>query len=113
LQLDGVFFVNTQSFVLLSSACTFFFVITFARHGYYSILLSTFYSTLLQQVVSHLNRPKSPHPPSLTCAPVADAPVYSADELGGIVPVDARKPFDVRDVSGHAVVVVALMFEVF
>lgn len=30
-------------------------------------------------------------------------PLYSADELGGIIPVDTRKPFDVRGVIARIV----------
>jgi acetyl-CoA carboxylase carboxyltransferase component len=50
-----------------------------------------------------LNRPPSPSPPSLACSPDVDPPEYSLDELSGVVPLDARKPFDVREVGGPTV----------
>jgi 3-methylcrotonyl-CoA carboxylase beta subunit len=50
-------------------------------------------------IVSHLNRPK-PHTPSRI---KSQEPLYPLDELHGIVPVDARKPFDVREVIARVV----------
>jgi 3-methylcrotonyl-CoA carboxylase beta subunit len=54
---------------------------------------------LARRAVAHLNRRK---PTPLQCTPPR-APQYSADELGGIVPVDPRKPFDVREVIARIV----------
>ena len=49
---------------------------------------------LARQAVRNLNRRKQP--PIATHEPVA--PRYPASELYGVIPVDARKPFDVREI---------------
>ncbi|POM71291.1 Methylcrotonoyl-CoA carboxylase beta chain, mitochondrial, partial [Phytophthora palmivora] len=40
--------------------------------------------------------------PSVTQTPIEE-PIYSPDELGGVIPVDSRKPFDVRKVIARIV----------
>jgi len=58
---------------------------------------------LTRTVVSHLNR--APVAPStLTCLPGApEPPAYPLEQLNGLIPVDTRKPFDVRDVIARVV----------
>jgi 3-methylcrotonyl-CoA carboxylase beta subunit len=54
---------------------------------------------LARQAVRNLNRVKAPnialHPPK--------APLFDARELYGVIPTDARKPFDVRDIIARVV----------
>ncbi|MDF1684423.1 MAG: carboxyl transferase domain-containing protein [Legionellaceae bacterium] len=50
-------------------------------------------------IVSHLNRSKVHTPNRIESQP----PLYSEDELHGVVPTDARKPFDVREVIARIV----------
>ncbi len=49
---------------------------------------------IARQLISHLNRPP------LNAIPRIEnrEPLYSAEELNGIIPVDPRKPFDVKEV---------------
>jgi acetyl-CoA carboxylase carboxyltransferase component len=54
---------------------------------------------ICREVVSHLNWRKEGSPPSLR----ADAPVYDADELLGIVARDLRQPFDMREIIARVV----------
>ena len=54
---------------------------------------------LARQAVAHLNKKKAP---SLVLQPPA-APKYAADELYGVIPVDTRKPFDVREIIARIV----------
>ena len=54
---------------------------------------------LARQAVRNLNRRKQP--PIATHEPVA--PRYPASELYGVIPVDARKPFDVREIIARIV----------
>ena len=53
---------------------------------------------LARTIVSNLNRQK----PQLTHAEVIE-PRYPAEELYGVIPVDTRKPFDVREVIARIV----------
>jgi 3-methylcrotonyl-CoA carboxylase beta subunit len=50
-------------------------------------------------IVSHLNRPKAQTPNRIK----NQEPLYSEDELHGVIPTDARKPFDVREVIARVV----------
>ncbi len=54
---------------------------------------------MAREIVAHLNRPK--------CLPVVTRdpaePLYPADQLYGIVPKDARYPFDIREVIARIV----------
>lgn len=54
---------------------------------------------LARKAVSHLNKAKQPN--AADKAPVA--PAYPADELYGVIPVDTRKPFDVREIIARVV----------
>jgi len=54
---------------------------------------------IARRVVGNLNRPKQP---GVELRPPVD-PLYPADELHGVVPVDPRKPFDVREVIARLV----------
>jgi len=54
---------------------------------------------LARKAVSHLNRVKKM---PLDVLPSV-APVYDADELGGIIPADAKKPYDVREIIARIV----------
>ncbi len=54
---------------------------------------------ITRRIVGTLNRPKRP---GLEIRPPAD-PLYAAADLYGIVPSDARKPFDVREVIARIV----------
>ncbi len=54
---------------------------------------------LARKAVSHLNKAKQPH--AADKAP--QAPAYPADELYGVIPVDTRKPFDVREIIARIV----------
>ncbi len=54
---------------------------------------------LARKAVSHLNKAKVPNPADK--AP--QAPVYPAEELYGVIPVDTRKPFDVREIIARIV----------
>ena len=54
---------------------------------------------LARKAVSHLNKAKAPN--AADRAP--QAPVYPAEELYGVIPVDTRKPFDVREIIARVV----------
>ncbi|KAF4027801.1 Carboxyl transferase domain [Phytophthora infestans] len=54
---------------------------------------------ITRRIVSNLNYRKEP---AVTQTPIEE-PVYSPDELGGVIPVDSRKPFDVRKVIARIV----------
>jgi 3-methylcrotonyl-CoA carboxylase beta subunit len=54
---------------------------------------------ITRRIVSNLNRTKQI---TLQTAP-PEEPLYSAEELYGIIPADARKPFDVREVIARVV----------
>ncbi len=54
---------------------------------------------LARQCVGHLNRAKAPW---LVSRPSAE-PLHSADDLLGLIPADARKPYDVREVIARLV----------
>jgi 3-methylcrotonyl-CoA carboxylase beta subunit len=54
---------------------------------------------IARRLVANLNRVKTPGVEMR--APVA--PLYAAEELHGVIPADARKPFDVRDVIARLV----------
>ena len=45
--------------------------------------------------MANLGRPEKRYPWALS---ESSEPLYSAEEIYGIVPVDAKKPFDVRDI---------------
>jgi 3-methylcrotonyl-CoA carboxylase beta subunit len=55
---------------------------------------------MTRTIVHHLNR--TPSPCSVNTVPV-EPPAYPVEELNGIIPVDARKTFDVRDVIARVV----------
>jgi len=54
---------------------------------------------IVRKIVANLNRPKQV---GLETRPVRD-PLYSADELYGVVNADIRKPYDVREVIARIV----------
>jgi 3-methylcrotonyl-CoA carboxylase beta subunit len=54
---------------------------------------------LARQAVRNLNRRKSPQ----IALHEARAPLFDARELYGVIPTDARKPFDVRDIIARVV----------
>ncbi|TMW62217.1 hypothetical protein Poli38472_009710 [Pythium oligandrum] len=54
---------------------------------------------ITRRIVSNLNYQKHP---AVTQVPIEE-PLYSPEELGGIIPVDSRKPFDVRKVIARIV----------
>jgi len=54
---------------------------------------------IARRIISNLNRIKQPY---LELRPVRE-PLYSADEIYGIVPADPRTPYDVRDVIARLV----------
>ncbi len=54
---------------------------------------------IARQIVAHLNWQK---PQPLLLRPTR-APLYDAAELDGIIPIDARKPFDVREIIARIV----------
>ena len=55
--------------------------------------------SLARTIVANLNRQK---PSQLTLKPATE-PAYPAQELYGVIPVDTRKPFDVREVIARIV----------
>jgi 3-methylcrotonyl-CoA carboxylase beta subunit len=55
--------------------------------------------TIARQLVLHLNRPKRPSLELRAAAP----PLFDTEELYGVVPADARKPYDVREVIARLV----------
>ncbi|MGZ9709997.1 carboxyl transferase domain-containing protein [Glaciimonas sp. GNP009] len=55
--------------------------------------------SLARTIVSHLNRSK----PSQGALRTPAEPMFAAQELYGIIPTDARKPFDVREVIARIV----------
>lgn len=55
--------------------------------------------SMARTIVSHLNRQK----PNELVLKAVEAPKYAAQELYGIIPVDTRKPFDVREVIARIV----------
>jgi len=55
--------------------------------------------TIARSIVSHLNRPKPQTPNRIK----SQEPRYSVDELHGVIPTDARKPFDVREIIARVV----------
>ncbi|MDD2853229.1 MAG: carboxyl transferase domain-containing protein [Desulfuromonadaceae bacterium] len=54
---------------------------------------------LARRAVAHLNRVKQPH---LAIKPPVE-PLYSPEELYGVIPTDTRKPYDVREVIARIV----------
>jgi len=54
--------------------------------------------SLARNIVSHLNRSK-PHPATRETV----EPKYAPEELYGVIPVDTRKPFDIREVIARIV----------
>jgi 3-methylcrotonyl-CoA carboxylase beta subunit len=55
--------------------------------------------TIAREIVSHLNKTK----PSSLLLRTPKAPLYAAEELYGIIPVDTKKPFDVREIIARIV----------
>ena len=55
--------------------------------------------SIARNIVSNLNRKK----PELLKRRDATQPLYSADELYGVIPVDTRKPYDVKEVIARVV----------
>lgn len=54
---------------------------------------------LARTAVAHLNRRK----PVQLCRIASREPAYDAQELNGIIPTDARKPFDIREIIARLV----------
>jgi 3-methylcrotonyl-CoA carboxylase beta subunit len=54
---------------------------------------------LARTAVAHLNR----HKPVQLCRIASREPAYDAQELNGIIPTDARKPFDIREIIARIV----------
>jgi 3-methylcrotonyl-CoA carboxylase beta subunit len=54
--------------------------------------------TLTRDIITHLNRPKPAEPTASF-----EEPLYPAEELHGIIPSDARKPIDVREIIARLV----------
>jgi 3-methylcrotonyl-CoA carboxylase beta subunit len=54
---------------------------------------------MARQIVSNLNRQK----PQTVVMKAVEEPKYPASELYGVIPVDTRKPFDVREVIARVV----------
>lgn len=54
---------------------------------------------ITREIISHLNREK---PTSVQLQPIEE-PLYSPEELAGIIPTDLRKPFDIREVIARIV----------
>jgi len=54
---------------------------------------------LARRAVSHLNRRK----PDTICQIASREPAYDPAELNGIIPPDARKPFDIREIIARIV----------
>jgi 3-methylcrotonyl-CoA carboxylase beta subunit len=55
--------------------------------------------TIARRVISHLNRRK----PDTVCRIPSRDPVYDVHELNGVIPTDARKPFDIREIIARLV----------
>ena len=55
--------------------------------------------SIARQIVGNLNRPKN----SFLQRREAKAPLYDSEEIYGIIPVDTRKPFDVREIIARLV----------
>jgi 3-methylcrotonyl-CoA carboxylase beta subunit len=60
---------------------------------------------LARQAVKHLNKtkPSMPHLEGLTDQATPKAPRYAASELAGVIPADAKKSFDVREIIARIV----------
>jgi 3-methylcrotonyl-CoA carboxylase beta subunit len=54
---------------------------------------------IAREIVSHLNRKKSPHVAMQTTV----EPKYAAEELYGVIPKDTKQPFDIREVIARIV----------
>jgi len=54
---------------------------------------------LAREVVSHLNRKK----PDIGLRIKSQEPLYDIEELNGVIPVDSRKPFDIREIIARIV----------
>ena len=54
---------------------------------------------LARSAISHLNRRK----PETICRIESREPIYSPDELTGVIPTDSRKPFDIREIIARLV----------
>ncbi len=54
---------------------------------------------IARRIVANLNRQRPPQPPRGT----VEEPVYDPAEIYGIIPVDTRKPYDVREVIARVV----------
>jgi len=55
---------------------------------------------IARRIVANLGRPEKRYPWALS---ESKEPLYSAEEIYGIVPTDAKKPFDVRDIIARVV----------
>jgi 3-methylcrotonyl-CoA carboxylase beta subunit len=55
---------------------------------------------IARRIVANLGRPEKRYPWALS---ESKEPLYSAEEIYGIVPTDAKKPFDVRDIIARLV----------
>ena len=55
---------------------------------------------IARRIVANLGRPEKRYPWALS---ESREPLYSAEEIYGIVPTDAKKPFDVRDIIARIV----------
>ncbi|WP_020558003.1 carboxyl transferase domain-containing protein [Thiofilum flexile] len=65
----------------------------------YYALNDTHALSMVREMVTHLNRVKKP---TIALKPPRD-PLYSSAELYGLIPTDARKPFDSREVIARLV----------
>jgi len=54
---------------------------------------------IARRIVSNLNRTRPPGPPIAEI----EEPLYDPEEIGGILPTDTRKPYDVREVIARIV----------
>jgi 3-methylcrotonyl-CoA carboxylase beta subunit len=54
---------------------------------------------IARRIVGHLNRIKKPN----IAVQEAREPLYDTAEIGGVIPVDARKPYDVREIIARIV----------
>jgi 3-methylcrotonyl-CoA carboxylase beta subunit len=58
---------------------------------------------IVRSIVANLNRTVSPDPQPVTRNLQPDAPIYDADDLYGIVPIDLGKAYEVREVIARIV----------
>lgn len=59
--------------------------------------------SIARRIVANLNKRKTQREPHGLALDPVEEPLWSPEELGGVVPVDSRKPFDVRQVIARVV----------